>query len=83
MVETKKTDIDAELAFIEKLHKLGDDTSVQHLARGILLSETLTPAQKKRIQKVLNGSSFVSKMVTALFVLVAIVLFYLYIKYRA
>ncbi|MBN2525452.1 MAG: hypothetical protein JXR76_03595 [Deltaproteobacteria bacterium] len=80
---TPKKDIDAEIRFIEKLHRLGDDRSVEHLSRGLLLSETLTPEQKKRIRKVINGSTLAGKFVTALFVVVALVLFYLYIKYRA
>ncbi len=83
MAGTQKKDINAEIEFIEKLHRLGDDTSVQHLSRGLLLSETLSPEEKKRIRKVLNRGTRGGTVVTTIIILILIVIFFLYIKYGA
>jgi hypothetical protein len=80
MIYEKKTDIETEIKRIEKLYKLGDYKSVEHLSRGLLISETLTDQEKKRIKRVLTGTHS-GRVAIVPVILIFLLLLYLYVKY--
>jgi len=74
--------LEADLQLAEKLHKLGDDTGAILVARRLLMAHTLSPEEKRRIKKVIDGTKpglFTKE--TVIVVVVVIVVLYIYLQF--
>ena len=65
---------------LEKLHKLGDHKGARIIARRLLISQTLSDDEKRRIDRVINAEK--NKTLNLVVITVAVFIFiYLYLRY--
>ena len=74
----QRTTIDEELKLLEKLHRAGDQEGARIIATRILLSQTLTEEDKRRINRVINADKIMAaKLAVAVLVVVAMIYFFM------
>jgi hypothetical protein len=76
----QKTTIESELEMLEKLHKLGDQEGALIIARRLLISQTLSEDEKRRIDRVINADKIKAANLVTI-ILVVLVVLYLYLRY--
>jgi hypothetical protein len=80
MSPDRKTTIESELELLEKLHKLGDERGARMIARRLLISQTLSDEEKRRIDRVINASKM-EAVILAIIVFAIFAAVYLYVQY--
>ena len=78
------TPVENDLQLMEKLYKLGDGEGARMVAKRLLLTQTLSVNDKRRIKRVIEGTKpgFLSRRLL-LFAIALLVVFYLYLRYMA